>query len=74
MLFKACTAGESGNSVIKFLPSSLHLAIFGSKGKQPRNGTCKSSHIFFAPPVEAANISEDFCKKIIYFWVNNPFS
>lgn len=58
MEFKAITAGDSGNSVTKFLPSSQHLAKSGSKGKLPKKSTPICRHISLAPPVVAGNISD----------------
>ena len=52
----ALVEAESGNSSTKLSPKSQHLAIRGSNGTAPRNGTLNCFARAAAPPVVAANI------------------
>jgi hypothetical protein len=53
---KALVAAESGNSSTKLWPKSQHLAIRGSRGTAPKNGTRNCFARAAAPPVVAAKI------------------
>jgi hypothetical protein len=53
---KALVAAESGNSSTKLWPKSQHLAIRGSSGTAPKNGTRNCFARAAAPPVVAAKI------------------
>lgn len=54
--------GESGISIKKLVPSSQLRARRGSNGKEPKNGTPRSSAILLAPPVFAGNMAVSVCK------------
>lgn len=60
MEFSASTAGEVGHSSKYDNPWSQHLASCGSIGILPKNGTCISFAIAWAPPVVGVKIWVSF--------------